>query len=149
MNNSMSTHIAQPAQLSERCAVCNCILHRSGGYASGTFESRSHATRHHLVAERFFGRSANRPGDLRTGIFAACPWQSERVTAVLCYECHEELLHNPVFLPADLSAFAALVRERNLHEDTKPQSRDKISERIKLLHDVISAGLQALTPHVK
>ena len=43
--------MTQPAQLSERCAVCDCILHRSGGYASGTFESRSHATRHHLVAE--------------------------------------------------------------------------------------------------
>ena len=139
----------QATQTAERCAICDCVLHRNGGYASGTFESRSHATRHHLVAERFFGRSANRPGDLRAGILVECPWQSERVTAVLCYECHEELLHNPVFLPADLSAFGALVRTRNLHEDAKPESRDKISERIKLLHEVIVAGVEALTPRAK
>ena len=133
----------------ERCAICDCALHRNGGYANGTFESRSHATRHHLVAERFFGRSANRPGDVRPGIFAVCPWESERVTTVLCYECHEELLHNPVFLPADLSAFASLVRARDLHEDAKPESRDKIAARIKLLHDVIEAGLRALTSNAK
>jgi len=116
---------------------------------AGTFASRSHATRHHLIAERFFGRSANRPGKLRAAIFAECPWHSERVTAVLCYECHEELLHNPVFLPADLEAFASLVRAHNLHEDAKPESRDKIAGRIKLLHELIKAGLRALAPNAK
>ena len=145
----MSIKTRKSAQVSERCAVCGCVVHRNGGYASGTFESRSHATRHHLVAERFFGRSANRPGDLRAGIFFECPWQSESVTAVLCYECHEELLHNPVFLPADLAAFASLVRARNLHEDVKLDSRDKISGRIKLLHEVIEAGLYALATKAK
>jgi hypothetical protein len=44
-----------------------------------------------LGAERFFGR-----------IFDKCPWGVEGDTTILCYDCHEELLHNPVFLPVKL-----------------------------------------------
>ena len=32
----------------------------------------SHATRHHFVAERFFGRSASRKGTLTERVFAEC-----------------------------------------------------------------------------
>jgi hypothetical protein len=55
-------------------------------------------TSHHYVAERFFGRSKNRRGQIREAIFPECPWDYEKRTVVLCYECHEELIHNPVFL---------------------------------------------------
>ena len=47
-------------QTVERCALCDCILHRGRDYAADTPSGRAHATRHHFVAERFFGRSANR-----------------------------------------------------------------------------------------
>jgi hypothetical protein len=63
---------------------------------------------------------------------------------VFCYDCHEELLHNPVFLPADIARFAHLVRKRSLHEETKSRSKDKIADRIKLMHEVIDRGLAAL-----
>lgn len=63
---------------------------------------------------------------------------------MFCYECHEELIHNPVFLPNDISKFAELVRLRGLTEVQKPDNRQGIAERIKLMHEVIAAGLAVL-----
>jgi hypothetical protein len=107
-------------------------------------KGRSHATEHHYVAERFFGRSANRPGTSRDPIFNDEPWKLEKKTAALCYECHEELIHNPVFLPEDIDIFAQLVQTRDLTEDEKTDNRSKLAGRIKLLHEVIAEGLKAL-----
>ena len=129
---------------SEKCAICGCSLHRDGEYAKPTVKGRSHATKHHYVPERFFGRSRNRQGTQREGIFATCPWSAEGKTVVFCYECHEELVHNPVFLPTDIDSFARLVSERGLSEEIKNESRKKIAGRIKLLHEVIHRGIQEL-----
>jgi len=96
------------------------------------------------VAERFFGRSNNRRGTQRERIFEECPWGVEGKTAIFCYDCHEELLHNPIFLPSDIAHFADLVKERSLHEDGKTESKDKIAGRIKLFHEVIQRGLEEL-----
>jgi hypothetical protein len=128
----------------ERCGICNCRVHRSGEYARDTLKGRSHATMHHFVAERFFGRSKNRPGSRHSAIFPTCPWDSEGKVAVYCYECHEELLHNPVLLPEDMLVFRQLVESRGLDEDQKEEHRDKIAGRIKLLHKVIASGLRQL-----
>src|SRR5215831_14269120 len=119
-----------PMGKSETCAICGCLLNRSGKYADSTTEGRSHASKHHFVAERFFGRSSNRRGTKREGMFATCPWGREGKGAVYCYECHEELLHNPVLLPEDIRAFADLLKQKHLNEITKPESRDKIAGRI-------------------
>lgn len=127
----------------EYCCICGCKVHRKGGYAAPTIEGRSHATTHHYVAERFYGRSMNRRGDQRASIFPACPWGVEGQTAVFCYDCHEILLHNPVFLPQDLQRFAELVRARGLDESEKTDSTDKLAGRIKLLQEVIAKGLAA------
>jgi hypothetical protein len=115
-----------------------------GDYAKPTVKGRSHATDHHYVAERFFGRSKNRPGTTRERIFETCPWGEEGSTATYCYECHEELLHNPVFTPADICSFAALVASRGLTEEEKPVTRKKLGGRIQLLHAIIQAGLASL-----
>jgi len=130
--------------MSERCSICNCVVHRDGGYAEGTVQGRSHATGHHYVAERFFGRSANRRGTQEERIFEQCPWGLERASTVCCYECHEVLLHNPVFAPADISGFSELVGLRNLNEDNKGQDRSKLAGRIKLLHEVIECGIKRI-----
>ncbi len=63
---------------------------------------------------------------------------------MLCYECHEELIHNPVFLLQDIERFAALVKARGLSEENKSNDRSKIAGRIKLLREVIDAGLHSL-----
>ena len=126
----------------EICAICGCKLHRRGDYSKPTIQGRAHATKHHFVPERFFGRSANRPGENRDPIFNSCPWNMEGNTAVFCYECHEELLHNPVFLPEDIKMLSKLVHVRKLHEKEKGKSRKKIAGRIKLLHEIIQSGLE-------
>lgn len=77
-------------------------------------------------------------------MFESCPWGHERESAVFCYECHEELIHNPTFLPSDIERFAALVKARGLAESLKPEDRAKLAGRIKLLHEVIEAGLVQL-----
>src|SRR6266849_8704919 len=129
----------------EHCGLCACKLHRGEGYAKPTLEGRSHATEHHFVAERFFGRSRNRRGTVYPAIFPECPWNCERKKLVFCYECHELLLHNPVFLPEDMALFRDLVRNRGLAEEDKPENGEKIAGRIRLFHEVIARGLQELT----
>lgn len=96
------------------------------------------------MSERFFGRSSNRKGTKTEGIFEVCPWGHEGKTAVFCYECHEELLHNPVLLPEDVKRFAKMVQSRQLAEDRKPEDRKKIAGRVALFHEVIARGLAAM-----
>lgn len=128
----------------EHCGICGCELHRRGNYAAPTPEGRSHASRHHYVPERFFGRSANRRGVQRERLFDVSPWGLEGESAVFCYDCHEELLHNPVVLPKDLSALAELVRLRELDEPLKIESRKKLAGRVQLLHEALTLGLGQL-----
>lgn len=129
----------------ERCAICGCELHRTQDtYARPTVKGRSHASKHHFVAERFFGRSKNRRRTQRDRIFNKCPWGVEGRTEIFCYDCHEELLHNPIFLPDDIVRLANLVKKRRLDENGKTDSKDKIAGRIKLLQKIIQQGLKEL-----
>jgi hypothetical protein len=130
--------------MEEHCAICGCLLHRSGEYAQPTVLGRSHATSHHYVAERFFGRSATRKGTQREAIFDRCPWGHERKTVVFCYECHEELIHNPVILPEDLERLATLVRLRELSEESKSEDRTRLAGRVRLFQEVISKGIETV-----
>ena len=131
--------------MAESCTICGCQLHRApNSYARPTAEGRSGASRHHLVPERFFGRSSNRRDTKTEGIFATCPWGLEGKFGLFCYECHEELLHNPVLLPEDVSIFAELIRVRGLSEVSKPEDRSKIAGRVALFHEVIARGLRAI-----
>jgi hypothetical protein len=131
--------------MTEYCAICNCPVHRTAGtYAKANALGRSHASEHHFVAERFFGRSANRPGTIVDPIFSQCPWAQEGKTAVFCYECHEELLHNPVLLQQDIQLLAALVEARGLAESGKTEDRSRLAGRIKLFQEIISRGIQSL-----
>jgi hypothetical protein len=127
----------------EGCAFCGCVLQRARGtYAQANLLGRSHATRHHLVAERFFGRSANRKGTKTDGIFSICPWEQEGVTELFCYECHEEMLHNPIFLADDIRLFSQIIKLKNLDERVKTEDRSKLAGRIALFHEVLAAGLK-------
>jgi hypothetical protein len=131
--------------MAEHCAICGCEVGRTRDtYARPTVEGRSGASRHHYVAERFFGRSSNRRGTKTDGMFTSSPGGHEGESAVFCYECHEELLHNPVLLPEDIKLFAELVRMRDLSEQLKTEDRSKIAGRVALFHDVITRGLQIL-----
>jgi len=128
----------------ENCALCGCKTHRNGNYAKPNIEGRSHATSHHCVAERFFGKSRNKAVFNRKRIFKQCPWENKNKKITLCYECHELLLHNPVLLLDDVELFAKLIKKRNLSESSKPEKYKKIAGRIELFHEIIEAGLKAM-----
>lgn len=66
----------------------------------------------------------------------------EGKSEVFCFECHEELLHNPVLLPDDIKKFAQLVSERGLSENIKGEDRTKAAGRIVLFHEIIARGLK-------
>ena len=128
----------------QRCAICGCQLCSiKNVYGKPTIEGRSHRTRHHLVAERFFGRYSNKNKNPNP-IFKDCPWNHSGSVITACYDCHEHLLHNPVFTQEDILQFAQLVKRRNLNESTKTKEVEKIGGRIKLLNEIIKAGLAKL-----
>jgi hypothetical protein len=132
------------------CAICGCSIHRMGqNYGQPSVEGRSHATRHHYVAERFYGRSANRRGETGPAIFADCPWGVEGRSEMFCYDCHEVLLHNPVLLHDDIGGFAQLVRARGLDEERKTDDQSKLAGRIELLHEVIRTGIRTLKQEIQ
>ena len=81
---------------------------------------------------------------MTTPLFTECPWNLEGQSAVMCYECHKIMLHNPVILPADIQRFAELVRNRGLDEPEKTEDRSKFAGRIKLFQAVIAEGIQAV-----
>jgi hypothetical protein len=127
----------------EYCAICGCVLQRTGNYASGT-DGLDHAGRSHYVAERLFGRSSNGRKTVTGPVFTECPWGLERQFAVMCYECHEVMLHNPVIVPADIARFAELVRLRGLREPVKEADKEKLGKRIQLFQEVIAAGIRTV-----
>jgi len=135
--------------MKENCILCGCEVHRGGEYAKPTIAGRSHATKHHYVAERFYGRSTNRRGEQRDPIFEKCPWNFEEQSATFCYECHEELIHNPVFLPEDILKFSELVKMRDLNEDQKTDNKEKLGGRIMLFHEIIENGINYLLEQSK
>jgi hypothetical protein len=108
------------------------------------YEALSHATSHHYVAERFFGRSTNRRGTRREAMFEDCPWGHEGEVVVFCYDCHAELIHNPVILPEDIQRFAQLVRKRGPSEESKSEDRSLIAGRIRLSQEVIAGGIEVV-----
>jgi len=109
-----------------------------------TIQGRSHASKHHYVPERFFGRSKNRRGTQREKIFGSCPWGHEREATLFCYDCHEELLHNPVLLPEDIDLFSIIVQNKGLSEHEKTASREKLGRRIMLFREIIRRGLEEI-----
>jgi len=77
-------------------------------------------------------------------MFGTCPWGHEGEVVVFCYECHEELIHNPVILPEDIERFAQLVRLRGFSEQSKTEDRSRIAGRIRLLQEVIAKGIEVV-----
>ena len=63
---------------------------------------------------------------------------------MFCYECHEELLHNPVLTPAQICAFRDLTAQCGLNETVKTSKKEKIAGRIRLFNRVIEAELIAM-----
>jgi len=128
----------QPVKI--HCQLCGCLLGcEKGTYAQPTISGRSYGTWHHYIAKRFFSQKDSI-------IFNKNYYKYTGKTEIFCYECHEELLHNPIFLPKDIDKFAMLIRRKRCGEGNQGKilKREKIGQRIMLLHKVISKGLDEL-----
>jgi len=131
----------------ERCALCRCLVHRTRGtYATDTHEGRSHATGHHLVPQRFLGKSATRrKKGPRTAILRPDTFPTPGELLVFCYECHEELLHNPMLLEEDIRRLAELFELSEASEpDGKPFEKVRLARRIEIFHNTIAEGVRCL-----
>jgi len=136
----------------QHCAICGCELFgarrdkekgqlkRKVQYGEDSPEGRSYRTKHHYIAKRFLGREIFSGGDEQRLI------KNKRKYTFLCYNCHEELLHNPMLLPDDIEDFHELVdkEDKRLTEPTKGDDKDKLARRIELLHKVIETGIKVL-----
>ena len=111
-------------------------------YAKLSYEGRAHISKHHYVAERFFGRSKNRSTNKRTNFMEGEFKDHERKIGFFCYECHEVLLHNPVLLPEDIGLLKKIYKIKGLQEDVKTESYEKLKKKIIVLKEVISLGLK-------
>jgi hypothetical protein len=108
---------------------------------------------HHFVAKRFLG-GKNRRGTRRSKIFGPKIWCQEigkgKTYVYLCYDCHEELLHNPVLFPEDIKKLSNIVKKRRMREKNKlPHNKEKIAKRIKLFHEIIRIGLEQISKESK
>jgi len=150
----------QKKEKASTCAICGAKIYwgnKTKDYGKPTSSGRSHGSLHHYVPERFFGRSANRKNDPRDGIFSDSPWKEnipDRAVGAFCFDCHEELIHNPVLLEEQIKNLRELVQVYGLSEDDKTITenlvgREKIAGRIGLFHHVIATGLKCLLDEQK
>ena len=128
----------------EDCEICGCRVTRGPGYGEANSVGRSHASRHHLIPQRFLGGPGAGRTEDRSPLFSHSPWGHEDDCAVLCYDCHEELLHNPVLLHEQIETLAALCRLRGCNETDKTEDRSPLAARVQLLHEAIALGLEEL-----
>jgi len=60
-----------------------------------------------------------------------------------CYDCGEELLHNPVLLEEEILGLARLFEVRGAGEhDGKPDRSEKHAKRIVIFREVIAEGIR-------
>ena len=107
---------------------------KKGQYAKDSINGRSYPTKHHLIAKRFYNKK-------RKKIFETIDKPS---VVELCYDCHEELLHNPVLSANDIEKFSMLIKQKECNETIKDDSKNKIRERIDLFAEIIAEGIKTL-----
>jgi len=103
-------------EATNRCVLCR-IEFTTGDYA--TESGRHNKSEHHLFPTRFkkYGisqRSLAKKLDVETRDFDSVH---------LCYECHEELLHNPVFTAKMIKELSHLMIGKSLEERVITLSR--------------------------
>mgnify|MGYP001619825991 CR=1 FL=1 len=123
------------------CGLCGCALLRMGKYGEDNALGRCFPSEHHLVAKRFYGKNKNKRSKiLDDDDFKK--FSNEKIK--LCYDCHEELLHNPVLSPDNMKGFKELVRKKHWDERNKKDGKEKIRGRIKLLQEIIDKGINIM-----
>ena len=104
-------------EATDRCVLCGIKFTTGGVYA--TESGRHNRSEHHLFPARFekFGisqRSLAKKLNVETQDFDSVH---------LCYECHEELLHNPVFTTKMIKGLSHLMKGKSFEDKVITLSR--------------------------
>lgn len=129
-----------------RCVVCNGVGARRA--PSQTPEGRSRLTHREMVPHALFGRNRKtrwRHDDPIDPVFTEDPWDAEGESTLMCAECRDQLLGQPVLLAWDLALLSSLIRQAGLSEEQRTSDRSKMAGRVQLFHEVIARGLLVLT----
>ena len=125
----------------EKCEICGCQLtSKQDTYGQDTLAGRAHQTKHHNIAKRFYGQQNGRKPIFKKKDRTGNGWNVTRC----CFECHEELLHNPILTSKNIKTLSTLVKKTGSGERRKPEDKKRIANRILLFHAVIDTGLEAL-----
>ncbi len=99
--------------------LCGIKFSKTGVYAEKTESGQRYRAEHHLIPKRFekyhiSQRSLAEKLNVGTQDF---------VPVYLCYECHEELLQNPVFTAKMLEELSPLIKGKSLEDKVVTLSR--------------------------
>ena len=95
-------------ETTDHCMLCG-IEFTTGAYA--TEKGRYNRSEHHLFPARFEDHISQRSLAKKLNL------ESQDFDSVhLCYECHEELLHNPVFTTKMIKELSHLMRGKSLED---------------------------------
>ena len=103
-------------ETTDHCALCG-IEFTTGAYA--TKNGRFHGSEHHLFPARFKKFHVS-----QRSLAKKLNIESQDFDSVhLCYECHEELLHNPVFTTKMIKELSQLMRGMSFEDKVIVLSR--------------------------
>ncbi|MDO9096996.1 MAG: hypothetical protein Q7U60_02590 [Candidatus Methanoperedens sp.] len=108
------------------CQICKEeLIEGNPGNIYGTDEGLKHRSNHHLFPKRFEGYFTN---DEIQKIFQI---DNPSCVIALCYECHEEVLHNIILNELMLEGLSELLVKKN--KTTK----------MKILHEILKKGIES------
>jgi uncharacterized CHY-type Zn-finger protein len=99
-------------EATDHCMLCGIEFPKTGVYAEKTESGQHYRAEHHLIPKRFekyhiSQRSLAKKLNVGTQDF---------VPVYLCYECHEELLQNPVFTTEMIKELSHLIKGKSLED---------------------------------
>lgn len=92
-----------------RCELCNCELLEKNEKLYGKKGAECHISRHHYFPKRFEGVFDTEEIKTLFGI-------EKKDCAKLCYQCHEEMIHNIILTPKIINKLSKKMRGKDLRE---------------------------------
>ena len=107
-----------------KCDICDVeLIEGNPGNFYGTLKGKNYISRHHFFPKRFIKIFTKGEVKKKFGI------ENLEGKACLCYECHEEMVHN-------------LILNKKMVEQLKPKMINKnIKERIEIFYNIFKSGL--------
>ena len=105
-------------EAADYCMLCGTKFSTKGIYATKTKNGRHHRGEHHLFPARFEKHFSQRSLAKKLNV------ETQSLDSIyLCYDCHEELLQNPVFTTKMIKELSYLMKGKSLEDKVVTLSR--------------------------